>query len=91
MTVNVKISDADTNAVQAMFYEYNALCDILKRLSADETVQDKYIDKFTKDSVELFTKLEKLKDEVTNKYAPNGPGFTYNFKFTTNEIEYTYA
>ena len=79
--IKVPIQHEESFEVEKLFYEYNALLDILAYLNNNST-NEAFIDRKLDKATELFIALEKAKEKYSNKYKPqdcNIAGYTFDF------------
>lgn len=84
----VKIPENLSNEVERQFLEYNGCLNIINYLSSNDNVNFELLDKYQKDAVNRFIILEKLKNEITKKYAPF-ENYNYIFDFDKQSIIFT--
>ena len=91
-TVDVK--EEDITAVEKAHYEWSAARDTARFLMSDSTVDKDNLASYLESVEKKFVVIEKLKEEVGAKYAPNEVDlkkFNYQFDFNNHCIIYTEA
>ena len=80
----IKITDDESRQVEELFYNYNALLDLLKQF---EVTNDIYSDTLYMLKQAKY-QLEHKKQEIINKYAPDFNG-TCSFDFINCALDLT--
>ena len=83
----VKISQEHSDYVEKLFFEYNALKDLIVYMSKDSDVREEDKDYYLEKLGTMYSKLELAKEQVVAKYAPNSYK-TYKFLFSECSIEF---
>ena len=83
----VKISSAHSDYVEKLFFEYNALKDLIVYMSKDSDVREEDKDYYLEKLGTMYSKLELAKEQVVSKYAPDSYK-TYKFLFPECSIQF---
>ena len=83
----VKISSEHSDYVEKLFFEYNALKDLIVYMSKDSDVREEDKDYYLKKLGTMYSKLELAKEQVVSKYAPDSYK-TYKFLFPECSIQF---
>lgn len=84
----IAIEAADSLYVEKLFYEYNAISNILQYLAAQDLNLERF-DKYFQEAIKKNVELELAKREVSSKYAPSNFKINnYIFNFNSNSITY---
>ena len=91
IAIKITIPEEESIYMERLFYEYNASLNIIKFLMSQEEVLDKHLQKYLDSSEVKYTEMEMAKNELSNKYKPEGIGeYNYQFLFDESAIEYTF-
>ena len=87
----VQITPEESNLVEGAFTLYNASIDILKQILTYDNVKTEYLNDYFMTSEKYNLELEKVKKEISEKYAPAefNNNYNYEFIFTNSTIIYT--
>ena len=89
MEKRIKINETVNVYIEALFFEYNALQNILRYLSSQDDVKHEYIDRYFQEAKNKYIELELAKQEVAEQYKPNDMLVKkYTFDFDNCEIVY---
>ena len=83
----VKISPEHSDYVEKLFFEYNALKDLIVYMSKDSDVREEDKDYYLEKLGTMYSKLELAKEQVVAKYAPDSYK-TYKFLFPECSIQF---
>ena len=83
----VKISPEHSDYVEKLFFEYNALKDLIVYMSKDSDVREEDKDYYLEKLGTMYSKLELAKEQVVSKYAPDSYK-TYKFLFSECSIQF---
>lgn len=83
----VKISQEHSDYVEKLFFEYNALKDLIVYMSKDSDVREEDKDYYLEKLGTMYSKLELAKEQVVAKYAPDSYK-TYKFLFPECSIQF---
>lgn len=83
----VKISPEKSDYVEKLFFEYNALKDLIVYMSKDPDVREEDKDYYLEKLGTMYSKLELAKEQVVAKYAPDSYK-TYKFLFPECSIQF---
>ena len=83
----VKISPEHSDYVEKLFFEYNALKDLIVYMSKDSDVREEDKDYYLEKLGTMYSKLELAKEQVVSKYAPDSYK-TYKFLFPECSIQF---
>lgn len=83
----VKISSELSDYVEKLFFEYNALKDLIVYMSKDPDVREEDKGYYLEKLGNMYSKLEVAKEQVVAKYAPDSYK-TYKFLFSECSIEF---
>ena len=83
----VKISPEHSDYVEKLFFEYNALKDLIVYMSKDSDVREEDKDYYLEKLGTMYSKLELAKEQVVAKYAPDSYK-TYKFLFLECSIQF---
>ena len=83
----VKISPEHSDYVEKLFFEYNALKDLIVYMSKDSDVREEDKDYYLEKLGTMYSKLELAKEQVVAKYAPDSYK-TYKFLFSECSIQF---
>lgn len=91
--VVVDVSSEDIEKVEILFDEYNGYMGVLSYLLYNynegvDGLKISYLDKKWDAAIELSIRLEKLKNEIANKYRPQGAGMNFSFNFAQHTLEF---
>ena len=88
----VKILPDESNAVEKLFFEYNALMDIIKYISTDNSVTKESLAYWQDRLFENKRELEAKKVEVADKYNPDPSKYSmFEYIFPEYSIKYSCA
>ena len=92
MEQRIKIEEAESKAVETLFYQFNSYCGILGYMAKYGSLDTNLFDKKWEEAVNINIELEKLKQQLDKKYHPNDTNQCtgYEFNFNTNELIYYY-
>ena len=83
------ITQADSNYVEKLFYQYNASKDIINFLMSSSTANYEHIQRYIDTAEMRFVELEIAKRTVFEKYIHDAiEKYDYTFNFSTCTIEY---
>lgn len=87
----VQITPEESNLVEGAFTLYNASVDILKQILTYDNIKTEYLNDYFMTSEKYNLELEKVKKEISEKYAPVefNNNYNYEFIFTDCTIIYT--
>ena len=89
MEKRVKITEGINNYIEKLFFEYNAIQNILRYLTSQDDVKSEYLDRYFEDAKIKNVELELAKQEVSKQYQPkNMYVHKYTFDFDNCEIVY---
>ena len=83
----VKISPEHSDYVEKLFFEYNALKDLIVYMSKDSDVREEDKDYYLEKLGTMYSKLELAKEQVVAHYAPDSYK-TYKFLFPECSIQF---
>lgn len=83
----VKISPEKSDYVEKLFFEYNALKDLIVYMSKDPDVREEDKDYYLEKLGTMYSKLELAKEQVVAQYAPDSYK-TYKFLFHECSIQF---
>lgn len=83
----VKISSEHSDYVEKLFFEYNALKDLIVYMSKDSDVREEDKDYYLEKLGTMYSKLELAKEQVVAQYAPDSYK-TYKFLFPECSIQF---
>lgn len=88
--VSVNIERNEAAYLERLYFEHQATLSILRYLTSQDGIKEEYIDRYTKDHNEKFTTFEIAKQEILDKYLPEGMGkYNYFIDFDRARIDYT--
>ena len=83
------MSQADSNYVEKLFYQYNASKDIINFLMSSKTANYEHIQQYINTAELRFVELEMAKREMFEKYVHDTiEKYDYTFNFSNCAIEY---
>ena len=89
MEKRIKITEGLSNYVEKLYFEYNALQNILRYLSSQDDVKQEYLNRYFEEAKQKNMELELAKKEISDKYRPKYMHTCrYSFDFDNTEIVY---
>lgn len=89
MEKRIKIDEGVSNYIEKLFFEYNAVNNILRYLTSQDDVKQEYLDRYFKDAEQKNIKLELAKKEISKQCQPKDMCVNrYYFDFDNCEIVY---
>lgn len=90
MGKRIKITESLSTYVEKLNFEYNAMQNILRYLSSQESVNQEYLDKYFEEAKQKNMELELAKKEISQAYMPKDICVCrYSFDFDNCEIVYS--
>ena len=91
MTVEVPITQDESEEIEALYYIYKGYLDILDYLvgQCDLSPDNPTLNKKFEDAAALFVELERQKRITTEKYRPEGEWPFYVFDFDRHTVVYS--
>ena len=86
----VPMSKEDSELVEMYFYRYNAYAELLNYLMKNTIIkenQEVFNQKWDEATI-LYGQLERVKQEIEQKYHPEGQWSNYTFNFLHHCLEY---
>ena len=88
--IAVVIQNEEAAYLERLWFEYQAALSIIRYLTTQDGVKEEYLDRYTKAHDEKFATFEISKQEVLDKYKPEGVE-KYNYFIDFNKAEVTYT
>lgn len=85
--MKVSISHEDCQVVERLFYRHMSNLNTLNYLIS-QNADDAQIVKYNNLISDIYTELEKAKEEIATKYQPEGEFVRYLFLFDEDAIEF---
>lgn len=87
--MKVTITPEENKKVERLFYLHMSNLNTLNYILSQNDVPIERIEKFNEATGNIYMELEKEKEQITTKYAPDTPFNRYIFLFNECAIEYT--
>lgn len=88
--ITVKMTAEESDALELLFYTYNANINILATLLKFDALKetDELFNKKWNETVQYNIDLERMKDFLSKKYQPDNKTYDYEFSFIDNTVIY---
>ena len=87
--VSVTIEYGEAMYLERLYFEYMASLNILRYLTSQEGTKEEYLDRYNKSYKEKYTVFELAKQDVLDKYRPEGmEEYNYFIDFDRAKVEY---
>lgn len=88
MNISINIPEKECVYVERLWYEYNAALGILRYLMSQPDTLEKHLQLYVDSCEAKGVALEIAKQEVSDKYKPEGKVLSYSFNFDKLTIDY---
>lgn len=88
--VSITIEYGEAMYLERLYFEYMASLNILRYLTSQDGTKEEYLDRYNKSYEEKYTAFELAKQDVLDKYKPEGmEEYNYFIDFDRARVEYT--